>query len=495
MFSRQTEADTDESSQEGPDDSSSSSASSDDDESSLSALSSAASDEDRSASLEPHLSSDSTLQRLRRRRSPVHEKEEHEEDGDSDKKQQTTLARHLTLQRRRWGQHRLSKACSGIGTLLLCTSMIVWTTLLLMPPPPTRVVLAKEQLTTRERTHLRTRYSRDMEPTRRHVIEPRRETQKKRSSVEDLKPGCVRPEWQEFNFPTCNDVHEIDLASIVERQGQRVADVPLGYLSSGLWRSVWAVDPRLGEPVVIKMMKQQHDVTDRNLDRHRRDALVMERLTSSPYVVDIHGFCGNSVLTEYIGLSLEDVITLNMTTPATRLTPEGRLRLALDSAKGLQALHDVEGGPIVHADIQAKQFLVDPRGRVKVNDFNRCRFTAHRNDTVGETCPFRIPTAPGKRRAPEEYGNRDLNEKLDIFSLANIYHSIISGLDPWEAWSSAEVKKAVQKGMKPLADANFTMGATDKLLQNLTLRAFEFDADKRISAFALVRELEKALHH
>jgi hypothetical protein len=43
----------------------------------------------------------------------------------------------------------------------------------------------------------------------------------------------------------------------------------------------------------------EHNFTHRNYDRHRRDAVAMERLTKSPFVLDIYGFCGNSGLFEF----------------------------------------------------------------------------------------------------------------------------------------------------------------------------------------------------
>jgi hypothetical protein len=50
----------------------------------------------------------------------------------------------------------------------------------------------------------------------------------------------------------------------------------------------------------------------------------------------------------------------------TQRTAQGRLQLFLDVARGLQAMHDIKGGPIVHADLQAKQFLINANGVVKI---------------------------------------------------------------------------------------------------------------------------------
>lgn len=48
-----------------------------------------------------------------------------------------------------------------------------------------------------------------------------------------------------------------------------------------------------------KTLRYKHDFTDRNYDRHRKDALASERLSGSPNVVDIFAYCSNSAVFEY----------------------------------------------------------------------------------------------------------------------------------------------------------------------------------------------------
>jgi len=148
----------------------------------------------------------------------------------------------------------------------------------------------------------------------------------------------------------------------------------MGFLGSGLWRQSWRVNPRMDvDSSVLKMMKNEHPIDQRNFDRHRRDALVMERLTTSPNVVSIYGFCGNTVLTEYGGMTLDEYLydDVEIVTKYDRNTAMGKLQLVLEVMKGIEALHEIDDGPILHADIQAKQFLFDPVTGIKVNDFNR----------------------------------------------------------------------------------------------------------------------------
>jgi len=254
----------------------------------------------------------------------------------------------------------------------------------------------------------------------------------KRPSVETIPKDCVYSEWQTLSFPNCNLLHEYDLKVDLgmTKYGPKLPDlnaenhgfvnIPhnIGeyshYVGSGLWRNVWKVKYQENDAkAVLKMMKMEHEVTPRNFDRHRRDAVVMERFTSHPNVVSMYGFCGNSVLTEFVGRGLDELIfqptasdteiykreNNGVSSLFSRDNPKDRLILALEVLRGLEALHQIKSTetPIVHADIQAKQFLIDEiEGKVKINDFNRCRFLAH-NITSKKSCPVKIPSAPGKQ--------------------------------------------------------------------------------------------------
>ena len=353
---------------------------------------------------------------------------------------------------------------------------------------------------------------------------------KKKRGAEELPPGCVPAIWHTQSFPNCNDVHEIDLKFMLPTRsssGRRRRSYGMivnddedlnnheasssierpHYISSGMWRDVWSVTPRwvpglLSEQrAVLKMIKQEHDVTFRNLDRHRRDAMVMERLTSSPNVVSIYGHCGNTVLTEMGAQTLESVLlgrddsgrddaAAAAAATVSRSTPMGRLRLARDAANGLAALHEVTGGPVIHADITAKQFLVDFDGTIKLNDFNRCRLMPH-NNVTNEKCRIRIPSAPGLHRSPEEYQREQVDEKMDVYSLGNVLYSILTGTKPWGDQGSNTIKRWVRDGKKPTIDKTFRKdGTSDAALAVLVNLALELDPTVRISAAALVHELD-----
>lgn len=104
---------------------------------------------------------------------------------------------------------------------------------------------------------------------------------------DDSEPGdCeAQYEWQRTSQPTCNALHEQALWEMRVPRGSRVK-----FLANGYWRDVWMLRDWDWEPLALKTIRFMHDYADRNFDRHRRDAVAMERMTSSPNVVDIYSF-------------------------------------------------------------------------------------------------------------------------------------------------------------------------------------------------------------
>ena len=401
--------------------------------------------------------------------------------------------------------------------------------------------------------------------------------------TERLRDGCSKLDWHDYHYPNCNEIHEIDMRRVIEygkfggrhkkkknmdssdddedsedesstdRSQTTQRKYPWGFVGNGLWRDVFTCDPREESlttpvaPAVLKMMKSEHKYDARNFNRHRRDALVMERLSSSHHLVPIYGYCSQTVLTQAISHTLDDVIYARehesvkkwspnggyKTKPpleswmgtdedgellATRETEVGRIKLALGVFRGLVDLHEGDSTtnssnwlPVVHADLQSKQYLIDAHtGQIYLNDFNRCRFMTKKDRPNDETynatsttsdgptlksCPLYIGSAPGSSRSPEEYSMEALSEKLDIYSAGNVLYGIITGNRPWNNERGKHIKSDIQKGRRPHVDDTIrnAMGTVDAELTRLLDRAYEHDPTKRASAREIVDNLEKLL--
>lgn len=117
---------------------------------------------------------------------------------------------------------------------------------------------------------------------------------------------CQLPfEWQKTSYPACNSMHELDLTNPSTEHGTKKYKM----LTNGYYRDVWSLQDAVQQAVVFKPMRIMHKFSFRNMDRMRRDALAMDRLTGEKYILDIYGYCATSGVFEYAdGGDVEQVI-------------------------------------------------------------------------------------------------------------------------------------------------------------------------------------------
>lgn len=148
------------------------------------------------------------------------------------------------------------------------------------------------------------------------------------------------------------------------------------------------------ETSVLKMLKLIRNVTSDTLDEVHLDAIIMEELSSSPRIMDMHSFCGTSVIATNMAYSVLDEITppgskLWSSLPShrvvlrNRLSPSTKLRYALEMAESIADLH---GRAIIHGDIHLGQWARKrPDDRLVLNDFNLAKVLSW-NATNGKYC-------------------------------------------------------------------------------------------------------------
>ena len=485
--------------------------------------------------------------------------------------------------------------------------------------------------------HPNNRHSNPHRPPR-----PLVKNKRKGSEKEKLEQGCeLDPTWQtpdsNSRLLSCQILHELDLTEALASSSKSGSSsrrrrylLSSAHLGSGLWRDVWKVrDNHIDESnhdlntkyVVLKTMKSEHEVIPRNLERHRREASSLDTLTSSQYVTDLYGYCGNSILTEFATQDLSHALNKNKnknnkindserrrkikdanravrakeykeslhlriyddnynstntiagekkneddnkesnstnnnnngmpkfsamassSSSSSPLSLTTRLDWALQVSKGVADLHRSD---IIHADITSKQFLVNwdndsnDTARIKINDFNRCRFVPRRqqdhtastamnytmnidtamNSTTTTTttttnstwsnrtdiCKIRIPSAPGKYRSPEEYSDKPLTTQMDVYSLGHVLYEIwTSGQNPWNDVGAKRIKNMVMDGSLPIklkkledddVDASVekkSFEADDRAFGLLIRECYRVDPERRITAEGLVEKLTKLL--
>jgi hypothetical protein len=227
----------------------------------------------------------------------------------------------------------------------------------------------------------------------------------------DYPVTCQRTSWGRKIHPVCNSFHELSAlmgrAPPPTRETRAVNDVQddhfhVDYLSHGYFRDSWLYRHQPSSKLeldthqhpssssssfVLKTLRlfQTFDYDTTNLIEN--EAVIMERLTSSPRIVDIFGHCGTSLAAEYMqDITLElvpgksilagdrgrmkqsdlDRIQMDDVHPVNNLTLAEKLDKALIMAESMADLHGFAGGAIVHGDVHPDQWLRSATGQIKL---------------------------------------------------------------------------------------------------------------------------------
>lgn len=265
--------------------------------------------------------------------------------------------------------------------------------------------------------------------------------------------SCRRTAFYENHFPTCNIAHESPILSD-EYEGY--------YFSSGTYRDAFSI---YDDDIVLKIGSYQS--MPYNYDLHemiRTDANVMNQLSAHKQIVDLYAHCGLSLIVQSInGPNIQAVL---MNYKREELIEDGeedslpdlwnptqKLDMALKMAEALSLLHSHPGGVIVHGDVQFVQYLLDEDGEsVILSDFNRAEPLLF-DESTGEYCKYVVGRGGGNVRAPEEYSEELLDEKIDVYSFGPVLYSILTGNEPFvddHHIEEHEVWPFVIKGLLPM---------------------------------------------
>jgi serine/threonine protein kinase len=286
----------------------------------------------------------------------------------------------------------------------------------------------------------------------------------------------------------------------------------------------------------------EREFLEEYFDLHRRDAVAMERLTFSPFVIDVYGYCGQSALNEFAGGvaggRLQSLEQVNRAMRGKESDPHAlriKLQLATSIALGLAHVHNVYigsepghtrryttskllyGDPskvsttgfgdslatMTHYDFNPRNIAMMSTGKPKLNDFNIAEFMTY-NETTKESCGFRSRLHEPWWRAPEEMDMSHtaiVNEKVDVYALGNVLFHILTTHSPRGKMKKErmnEVREIVQNGTRP---AMLEPYATGEMKKHRITKAFikamdlcyEADPEKRGTSVQVARVLHKAL--
>ena len=234
----------------------------------------------------------------------------------------------------------------------------------------------------------------------------------------------------------------------------------------------------------------------------RKDSNVMNLLSSSSRIADIYSFCALSSVIEFApGFIEQKVMPTGGETdgddpvPINSLEPMEKLEMALELSKVIATMHGHSGGVIANVDVQLGQFSRGSDGLIKMVDFNRAEILLFDED-YGQYCRFENGAPPdGSLRSPEEIVDSPLTEAVDVYSLGNVFYSVLTGLIVNGDYKTAEAHSRVKHGVTEEIDVRYfeeRSGAEYALVQAIQW-CWTFNVDNRPTIFEIVEYLEEEM--
>eukprot|EP00546_Thalassionema_frauenfeldii_P002611 CAMPEP_0178932348 /NCGR_PEP_ID=MMETSP0786-20121207/22536_1 /TAXON_ID=186022 /ORGANISM="Thalassionema frauenfeldii, Strain CCMP 1798" /LENGTH=490 /DNA_ID=CAMNT_0020609567 /DNA_START=100 /DNA_END=1569 /DNA_ORIENTATION=+ len=308
--------------------------------------------------------------------------------------------------------------------------------------------------------------------------------------------------WQHNFYPTCNQIHELSVTDALKGNISSILSL------SGSWRSVWNfVDNSHGNQnktesiIVFKQLHLKRSFDHQSFSYHQTDAMAMERLSSSDFVIDSYGFCGQTILVEWAPISARELVK-NETIGSYQ-----RLKMARNLARGLNHIHSIDYGrgkvpTLAHNDINIANLASVDSKNLKFNDFNLAVLLKWKKGNRTVPCGFPVCFEGNLWRSPEEIKNASfVNEKADVYALGNVLFQILTRHQPW-TWlepngrlSLPQIAKQKEKGIIPHFPEKIVRSGkvAHVALYHGILACYRSDPYKRPTAYQLVEGFQKAL--
>jgi serine/threonine protein kinase len=201
---------------------------------------------------------------------------------------------------------------------------------------------------------------------------------------------------------------------------------PLG--KGGMGMVYKAHDRMLDEAVAIKVLRAEFANTPDMAKRFRHE-IKLARKVSHRNVCRIHEY-GEDQGIRYISMEYvegTDLKQLSRDRGGWLGTEEG-FDLSIQSADGLQAIHDVG---IVHRDLKTTNIMRDSRGLVRLMDFGIAKIEgADRSSGGGITTTGQIMGTP-EYMSPEQCLGDKIDHRSDVYALGIVLYELFTGAVPF----------------------------------------------------------------
>jgi serine/threonine-protein kinase len=220
-------------------------------------------------------------------------------------------------------------------------------------------------------------------------------------------------------------------------------------LGSGAFGVVWlAHRPDADERFAIKVLHPEAAVERESVERFRREAWALSRLTS-PHIARMHEFLTGSpfqmaLVMEYIeGELLSDVFK------RARFSIEDALGLGIGILSGVAEMQSLG---IIHRDIKPENVILRPNPsgwHAVIFDFNLSRVKDVKGNKTSSLTSMGSAIGTVPYMSPEQLLDaRRVTEASDVYSVGTILYRAVSGVLPFDTRES--LREKLQQECRPL---------------------------------------------
>ncbi len=191
----------------------------------------------------------------------------------------------------------------------------------------------------------------------------------------------------------------------------------------------------LRKDVVVKILPPESAANPRTVERFFREARAAAKL-EHPNIVQVQDVGTTErnlhyIIMQYIdGSNLEEKVQ-----NAGRHTPAEATRIVLEIARGLQVAHRAG---VIHRDIKAENILITQTGQVKLTDFGLAKDLNSELKLTADGAMIGTPLY----MAPEIGRVKEIDGRVDIYSLGVTYYYLLTGVQPFRGFSALEILSA-----------------------------------------------------
>jgi len=225
-------------------------------------------------------------------------------------------------------------------------------------------------------------------------------------------------------------------------------------------------DTTLDRSVAIKVI-QASRIDEKGKERFLREARACSKI-SHPNIITVYA-AGEEDGCPYLAMELIEGRTLREVIDDGPMEWQKATRCMVDLLDALARLH-AEG--IIHRDLKPENIMITKDGAIKLMDFGLAHLQSSSTLTEEGTTLGTVPYM-----SPEQVMGKKADKRSDIFSLASVFHEMLTGLHPFRGEHPMAVMYSIRnetpRALK-LSSQELPVG-----MQAVLDKAFEKEVDKR----------------